>query len=101
VAAPPPSAAEPAPEAREVPGIVGQPQVVRRAPMPRIVVERTLWHPTPERRLAFLHVEGRPGRVELHEGDALGDAVVQQIDPSAVVFLHRGVEIRRRIGDGG
>jgi len=89
-----------APLPREMPGIVGQPEVVRRMPLPRIVVERTLWHPTPGRRLAYLHVEGRAGGVELREGDAVGDAVVQQIDPSAVVFLHRGVEIRRRVGAG-
>jgi len=62
------------------------------------VVERTLWHPKPARRVAFLHVEGRPGIVELHEGDAVGDSVVQEIAPSAVIFLHRGVEIRRRVG---
>jgi hypothetical protein len=98
VAAPPPEAAGPEPETRAVPGIVGRPEVARRAPLPRMVVARTLWHPTPGRRLAYLRVEGRPGTVELREGDAVGDAVVQQIDPSAVVFLHRGVEIRRRIG---
>jgi len=62
------------------------------------VVERTLWHPKPARRVAFLQVEGRSGTVELHEGDAVGDAVVQQIAPSSVIFLHRGVEIRRRVG---
>ncbi len=59
---------------------------------------RTLWHPTPERRRALLEVEGREGPVELGEGDAVGDAVIRQIDPSAVIFLHRGVEIRRRVG---
>jgi len=100
VASSPPvaSAADAASLPREMPGIVGQPEVVPRTPLLRIVVERTLWHPTPGRRLAYLHVAGRAGAVELREGDAVGDAVVQQIDPSAVVFLHRGVEIRRRIG---
>ena len=87
-----------APVAHEPPGIAAQPEVARRAPFPRVVVERTLWHPKPARRVAFLQVEGRSGTVELHEGDAVGDAVVQQIAPSSVIFLHRGVEIRRRVG---
>ncbi|MBW2316510.1 MAG: hypothetical protein JRH10_20295 [Deltaproteobacteria bacterium] len=109
VAAPPPTlepapAATPDPEVVEavekIAGIMGQPEVATRSPLPRMIVERTLWHPRSERRLAFLKVEGRAGLVELREGDAVGDAVVQQIDPSAVVFLHRGVEIRHRIGAG-
>jgi hypothetical protein len=66
--------------------------------LPGLVVERTLWHPDSARRLAVLQVEGRDAAVELREGDAVGDLVVQQIDPSGVLFLHRGIEIRRRVG---
>jgi hypothetical protein len=95
-ASPPPPAIEPEPA--PPPGIVGEPAVARRRPLPRIVVERTLWHPYNERRVAYLTVEGHEGTVELREGDAVGEAVVKQIDPSAVLFVHRGVEIRRRVG---
>jgi hypothetical protein len=73
-------------------------EIAARASLPSLVVERTLWHPSAGRRLAVLEVEGRAGPVELREGDAVGDLVVLQIDPGGVVFLHRGVEIRRRVG---
>jgi hypothetical protein len=102
-AAPPPPQAnawvdEPEPLVHERAGIAGQPEVAARTPLVAIVVERTLWHPDPGRRLAVLQVEGRDAAVELREGDAVGDVVVQQIDPSGVLFLHHGVEIRRRVG---
>ena len=94
----PPFKEEPAPLVHERAGIAGQPEVAARTPLPGLVVERTLWHPDAGRRRAVLQVEGRDGTVELREGDAVGDLVVQQIDPSGVLFLHRGVEIRRRVG---
>jgi hypothetical protein len=99
-----PPEASPAPPAppeaasAAAPSLVGEPEVARRRPLPRMVVQRTLWHPYNERRVAYLTVEGHEGTVELREGDAVGDAVVKQIDPSAVLFVHRGVEIRRRVG---
>jgi len=92
-----PAVPEPVP-AEPVPGVVGRPEVVDRAPLPVLFVARTLWHPSPERRIAVLEVEGRDAPVELHEGDAVGDAVIREIGPSAVVFEHRGVELRRRVG---
>jgi hypothetical protein len=66
--------------------------------MSPVFVTRTLWHPDAGRRVAVLEVEGREDPVELREGDAVGDAVIRHIEPSAVVFLYRGVEVRRRVG---
>jgi len=112
-ASPPAPAPAPAPAARAAvaPGPVASPApepdvappppepaaMATRTLLPRVVVDRTVWHPHAERRLAILEVEGRADPVELREGDAVGDLVVRQIDPGGVVFLHRGIEIRHRI----
>ena len=63
-----------------------------------MTVEKTIWHPVPERRLARIEVEGHEGPIELHEGDAVGTLVVAEIKPSEVVFLHQGRELRRKVG---
>jgi hypothetical protein len=65
---------------------------------PRVTVKKTIWHPTPERRVARIEVEGHEGPIELHEGDAFGLLVVAEIEPSKVVFLHRGKEFHRKVG---
>jgi hypothetical protein len=62
-------------------------------------VERTSWHPTPERRVAWVTVEGLAGTRELHEGDALGTLVVKEIRPSSVLFQHGGEPLSRRVGE--
>ena len=69
-----------------------------RSRVPDLQVERTEWHPKPERRVAVVDVPGRPGPVKLHEGDAVGPLVVVEIEPSGVVFRHEGVEFRRPVG---
>jgi hypothetical protein len=74
-------------------------EVVERAPVPAIEVERTVWHPAPERRHARISVEGG-GSHDLREGDAVGGLVVTEIGPSSVTFEYGGVSIHRRIGGG-
>jgi len=69
-------------------------------PVESVQVARTLWHPIPEKRVAVVEVDGRPGSVELHEGDLVGTLVVETIQPSAVVFLRDGVEVRQPVGTG-
>jgi hypothetical protein len=49
------------------------------------------------RRLAKVTLAGGALR-ELHEGDAIGPLVVSEIEPSGVVFVRDGVELRRRVG---
>ena len=69
-----------------------------RAELPAIVVERTEWHPLPERRLAVVTLEGHSEPLTLREGDAVGPFIVGAIEPSGVLFRHEGIELRRRVG---
>ncbi|MDJ0786740.1 MAG: hypothetical protein QNK05_08015 [Myxococcota bacterium] len=71
--------------------------VVRAAP--ELQIERTVWHPSPDRRSARVRVEGRDEPVELREGDAVGNVVVGEIQPSGVVFLQSGMEFRKAVGE--
>jgi hypothetical protein len=68
--------------------------------LPDITVTRTAWHPTPTRRSAKVRLESTDEFLTLHEGDAVGGLVVQEITPSSVVFSTGDVEIRRRVGQG-
>jgi hypothetical protein len=61
---------------------------------------RTAWHPTPDRRSTKVRLESTDEVLTLHEGDAVGGLVVQEITPSAVIFTTGDVEIRRRVGEG-
>jgi hypothetical protein len=87
-AEPPPGPAPPAAES----------EPILRSPVPTVYVERTIWHPMAERRVAVVALEGNDETLELHEGDAVGPLVVGKIEPSGVFFVHDGVELRRRVG---
>ncbi|MEN8161966.1 MAG: hypothetical protein ABFS41_17995 [Myxococcota bacterium] len=63
-----------------------------------MLVERTRWHPSAERRRAWVDVEGMSGVRELGEGEAVGALVVKEIRPSSVVFLHGADTLTRRVG---
>jgi hypothetical protein len=65
---------------------------------PAVLVERTSWHPSAERRTAWVSVEGISATRELHEGEAVGALVVKEIRPSSVVFLHGADTLQRRVG---
>ena len=67
-------------------------------PVPVVYVERTIWHPDASRRVAFVEIDGSGERVELHEGEAVGTLVVEKIEPTGVLFDHRGIEVHRRVG---
>jgi hypothetical protein len=73
-------------------------QPIPRSLVPTVYVERTIWHPMAERRVAVVELEGSDEALELHEGDAVGPLVVGEIEPSGVFFVHDGVELRRRVG---
>jgi hypothetical protein len=70
-----------------------------RSEIPGLRVQRTVWHPVAERRIAVVELDGGDGPREIHEGDAVGPLVVSEIEPSGVVFLHEGIELRHRVGD--
>ncbi len=89
-------AAKPAAAARKSEPASGE---VARAEVPGLRVERTVWHPIAERRVAVIEFGQSAEHREIREGDAVGPLVVSKIEPSGVVFVHDGVEMRRRIGD--
>jgi hypothetical protein len=100
-----PAVEEPAPRPTEVASAVPAEQVaaprvkqVPRSAIPEVTVERTVWHPLADRRVAVVALADRAESVELHEGDALGPLVVAEIEPTGVVFVHEGVELRRSVG---
>jgi hypothetical protein len=64
---------------------------------PALRVEQTTWHPLAERRVAVIEVPGS-GAQSVHEGDLVAGALVERIEPSAVVFEHAGREVRRKVG---
>jgi hypothetical protein len=78
--------------------VVAKPAPPPAPSAPAVLVERTSWHPSAERRVAWVSVEGISGTRELHEGDAVGALVVKEIRPSAVVFLHGPDTLQRKVG---
>jgi hypothetical protein len=68
------------------------------APASEVVVTRTIWHPNAERRVALVLGAGDSQAREVHEGESVGSLQVLRIEPSDVVFLRDGVEVRQRVG---
>ena len=63
---------------------------------PEIRIARTRWHPKPERRTAEVEIDGTAH--ELHEGDQVETLSVAEIRPSAVIFVHAGIRLERKMG---
>jgi hypothetical protein len=74
------------------------PNTSLRAQVPTVFVSRTQWHPDRARRVAIVEVDGSGETLELHEGDAIGPLVVEEIQPTGVFFGHDGIAIMRRVG---
>ncbi len=93
-----PSAAAPLPEVESGTVDADVPTArVARSPSP-VRVERTQWHPSPERRVAWVEVEGVTALREVREGERVGPYVVREIEPAAVRFSDGSVELRREVG---
>jgi len=67
-------------------------------PPPKVYVSRTVWHPDPSRRTAYVEFEGRDEIVALREGESIGPLVVTEIAPTGVSFDNHGSELTRRVG---
>ncbi len=79
--------------------LIAKPTAEPKAPpAPEAHVDSTTWHPDSTRRLAVVSAPGG-APVTLREGDAIGELVVLRIEPAAVVFLYKGREVSRRVGD--
>lgn len=93
-----PAPPEPVPEKASEPAAEPAPEKFSRAEVPGVKVTKTFWHPDPAKRTALVSTDGGAPR-EVKEGDVLGPLVVSSIEPSGVVFVHDGVEMRRRVGE--
>jgi hypothetical protein len=96
-----PAAAAPAQASpARAPAVAAAPRAEPRAGLapPAVEVLRTTWHPHPDRRVARIRIAGFAAPLEVREGDAVSTLVVKTIEPSGVLFLHGGEELRRGIG---
>lgn len=103
VEAPPPrvepASAAPAPPTLDLP----KDQVPRRAAAPSrkgapAGVERILWHPSAEKRRAWLRVDGDAETREVREGEQVGRYAVTRIDAGSVLFRSGTTELRYKLG---
>jgi hypothetical protein len=106
-AAPPPVEPAPAREAidPELPVYEEEPfyeeqkrEVVVAKPSASVRVARTQWHPDPDRRIAWVEVQGSVAMREVREGERVGPYVVREIEPASVLFADGAVEVRREVG---
>ena len=67
-------------------------------PLPALRVEKTLWHPSPDRRRAWLRVDGEDEARRVVEGDVVEGLLVAEIEPSGVVLERDGQRIQRGLG---
>lgn len=93
-------AAKPAAAPRSVPAPAREPEkkVVQRAKLPALSVQKTIWHPDTERRIAIVRLGDDEEVLRLKEGDAVGPLVIESIQPGSVLFNHDGIEIRYNVG---
>ena len=73
-------------------------KIVQRAKFPALNVEKTIWHPDADRRVAVVKLIDAEEVLRLKEGDAIGPLVVKTINPGSVLFNHDGIEIRYNVG---
>jgi hypothetical protein len=62
-----------------------------------VTVLRTIWHPSADRRIAQLRLEGEPASREVREGDFVEGYEIVEIKLSGVVFTRGGVTLERRV----
>lgn len=92
--APTPSATKSAPPAPAVEPVAVSPRVRE------VAVVKTVWHPSPDRRIASLKISGESSGREVREGDVVEGLSVREIKLSGVVFEREGVTVERRVGAG-
>ena len=95
-----PAKPEPVPTPKEKPPAPVVEKPTAAANLPPFEVERTHWHPSADRRVAWLRLEGESESRRFVEGDVLGEHLVKAIEPAAIVLESSGgAEVRRQIGD--
>ncbi len=83
-----------------IPAAIQEParKIVQRAQLPAFIVEKTIWHPDADRRVAVVKLVDAEEILRLKEGDAVGPLVVKTINPDSVLFGHDEIEIRYNVG---
>ena len=87
-----------APESVSAPAREPDKKVVQRAKLPTLSIQKTIWHPNTERRIAIVKLADDEEVLRLKEGDAVGPLVIESIQPGSVLFNHDGIEIRYNVG---
>jgi hypothetical protein len=95
---PPPETPAPAESRQVLKSALPEPSSAGRPGTPDIFVERTIWHPLADRRVAMVSLGDGAEAVELREGESLGPFVVGEIEPTGVFFYQGDQELRRRVG---
>jgi hypothetical protein len=90
----------PAAATAPIPAAIQEParKIVQRAKLPAVIVEKTIWHPDADRRIAVIKLVDAEETLRLKEGDAVGPLVVKTINPGSVLFGHDEIEIRYNVG---
>jgi len=90
----------PAAATAPIPAAIQEParRIVQRAKVPAFTVEKTIWHPDADRRVAVVKLVDAEEILRLKEGDAVGPLVVKVINPGSVLFGHDEIEIRYNVG---
>jgi hypothetical protein len=83
-----------------IPAAIPEPEkkVIQRAKLPAFRVEKTIWHPDANRRVAVVKMIDAEEVLRLKEGDAVGPLVVKAISPGSVLFDHDEIEVRYNVG---
>ncbi len=83
-----------------IPAAIQEPdrRIIQRAKIPAFTVEKTIWHPDADRRVAVVKLIDAEETLRLKEGDAIGPLVVKAINPGSVLFGHDEIEIRYNVG---
>ena len=93
---------KPAPTAASalIPAAIREPEqkIIKRAEFPSLSVQKTIWHPDADRRVAVVKLADAEEVLRLKEGDAVGPLVVKAIKPGSVLFKHDGIEIVYNVG---
>ncbi len=66
-----------------------------------VSIIKTIWHPSPDRRIAILRFTDDLENREVHEGDFVGGFEIGEIKLSGVVFVREGITVERRVGPRG
>ncbi len=67
-------------------------------PAVELSVEKIIWHPKPERRVAVVSIPGESGTRRLGEGAEVAGYTIAKIGVADVELLRDGVSTKRRLG---